>query len=52
MRTIANLALGIAVGSAVACLIVHRRAVVALAKGEPLPEPPEWHKKWHPVFSK
>lgn len=50
MRTIANLALGIAAGSIVACLVVHRRVVAAVIKGSPLPEPPEWHKVWHPCL--
>lgn len=49
MRTLANIALGIAVGSAVAYLVIHRRVVIALVKGEPMPEPPEWHKAWHPL---
>lgn len=50
MRTLANIALGIAAGSAVAYLVIHRRAIAAFVKGEPLPEPPAWHKKWHPAF--
>lgn len=52
MRTFANIALGLAVGSAVACLVVHRRVVAAVIKGDPIPEPPEWHKAWHPCISK
>ena len=52
MRTIANVALGFVAGSAVACLVVHRRVGIALVKGEALPEPPAWHKKWHPFFTK
>ena len=50
MRKIAKIALGVAVVGAVACLVVHRNVVVAMVKGEPLPEPPEWHKSWHPGF--
>ena len=50
MRTFANIALGIAVGSAVACLVVHRKVVAAILAGAPVPEPPEWHKKFHPCF--
>ena len=52
MRTLATIALGLAVGSAVACLVVHRRVVVAIVKGEEIPEPPEWHKSFHPLLSK
>ncbi|MBQ9042670.1 MAG: hypothetical protein IJ111_07630 [Eggerthellaceae bacterium] len=52
MSKIAKFAIGIAVGSAVCCLVVHRNVVKAMIKGEPLPEPPEWHKAWHPFLSK
>lgn len=52
MRTIANVALGLVAGSAVAYLVIHRRVVIALVKGEAVPEPPAWHKKWHPFLSK
>lgn len=51
MRTLANIALGVAVGGAVACLVVHRRVVIAIVTGRPVPEPPEWHKAWHPLIS-
>ena len=27
-------------------LIIHRRVISALITGEPMPEPPEWHKKF------
>ncbi|MBP5605063.1 MAG: hypothetical protein J6X60_05920 [Ruminiclostridium sp.] len=27
-------------------LIIHRRVFSALITGEPMPEPPEWHKKF------
>ena len=40
------IALGVAAGCAVACLVVHRRVVVAAVKGQPLPELPAWHT-WH-----
>jgi len=46
MKKIALAAAGVAFGCAVACLIVHRKVVVALVKGEPLPEPPASHT-WH-----
>lgn len=52
MRTIANIALGCAVGSAVAYLVIHRRVVAAILKGDPIPKPPAWHKGFHPCFSK
>ena len=52
MRTFAKIALGIAVGSAVACLVVHRRVVKAIVTGGEIPEPPEWHKSFHPLLSK
>ena len=38
-------------GCAVASLVVHRRVVAAVIKGEPLPEPPAWHKG-HPFLKK
>ena len=50
MKEIANIALGIVVGSVVACAVVHRHVIAAVIKGEPLPEPPEWHKSWHPCL--
>ena len=52
MRTIANIALGVVVGCAVASLVVHRGVIAAMVKGEPLPEPPAWHAKWHPCIKK
>ena len=27
-------------------LIIHRRVISAAVTGEPMPEPPEWHKKF------
>jgi len=47
MKTIANIALGVCVGSIACWLVIHRRAVAATIKGEPLPEQPAWHPK-HP----
>jgi len=44
MKKAIGIAAGVIAVSAAACLIVHRRVVVALVKGEPLPEPPAWHK--------
>ena len=35
--------------AAVACgvlLIIHRRVIAAAVTGEPMPEMPEWHKKF------
>lgn len=43
MKRLANIALGIAVGFTAAWLTIHRRAIAATLKGEPLPEPPAWH---------
>ena len=37
--------------SAVACsalIVIHRRVIAAAITGEPIPEPPEWHKKCFP----
>ena len=49
MKVFANVVLGVAVGCAVASLVIHRRVVAAAIKGEPLPEPPAWHT-WHPCL--
>ena len=49
MRTFANIVLGVLVGCMAASLFVHRRVIAAAIKGEPLPEPPEWHKG-HPCI--
>ena len=51
MKHIANSALGLFAGCAVASLVVHRRVIAAVIKGEPLPEPPAWHKG-HPFLKK
>ena len=50
MRNLVNIALGLAAGSVVAFLVIHRRAISATVKGEPLPEPPAWHKAIHPLM--
>ena len=52
MKQVANFALGIVVGCVAASMVVHRRVIDAVLKGEPIPEPPEWHKKYHPFFAK
>ena len=49
MKTFANILLGLIIGCAVASLVVHRRVIAAAIKGEPLPEPPKWHKG-HPCL--
>ena len=51
MKTVVNVALGLMIGCAVVSLFVHRRVVAAALKGEPLPEPPAWHKG-HPCLGK
>ena len=51
MKTIAKIALGVVAGCAVATLVIHRRVIIAAVKGEPLPEPPAWHKG-HPCLKK
>lgn len=33
-------------------LIIHRRVFTACLTGDPMPEPPEWHKKFLPCLSK
>ena len=48
MRKAVKIALGIVVVGTVACAIAHRRVIVAMVKGDPLPALPEWHKAWHP----
>ena len=51
MKKIACIALGAALGCAVVSAVAHRRVIAAMVKGEPLPEPPEWHKG-HPFLKK
>ena len=48
MGKVVKIALGIVVVGAVACAITHRRVIAAMVTGKPMPEPPEWHKSWHP----
>ena len=50
MKKALFIALGVVAGCAATSLVVHRRVVAAAIKGDPLPEPPEWHKKWHPLW--
>ena len=38
-------------GSMACWAIIHRRPIAAALKGEPLPEPPEWHT-WHTACKK
>ena len=51
MRHLANITLGLIAGCAVASLVIHRRVVAAIIKGEPIPEPPAWNKR-HPFLKK
>lgn len=44
MKTFTKIAIGLIVGSAVACAVVHRKVIVACLTGGPVPEPPAWHK--------
>ncbi len=46
MKKIIGFTLKACVVGAAACAIVHRRVIKAIAKGEPVPEPPAWHT-WH-----
>jgi hypothetical protein len=43
MKTAANIALGLFIGGVVAWTVIHRHAISACVKGEPIPEPPAWH---------
>lgn len=43
MKAIANIALGICAGTVVCWAVIHRRAIIATVKGEPLPQQPSWH---------
>ena len=52
MKTITYVVIGAAAGCVAASLFIHRRVIAAAIKGEPLPEPPEWHKAYHPCFNK
>ena len=50
MCKVIKIALGVVAVSAIACAVVHRNVIAAMVKGDPMPEPPEWHKAWHPGF--
>ena len=43
MKYIANIAVGICAGTVVCWAVIHRRAIIATVKGEPLPQQPSWH---------
>ena len=49
LKKVAWCALGAVAVGAVACAVVHRRVIVSMVTGKPMPEVPEWHKKWHPL---
>lgn len=49
MKKALGIALGIGIACMVACAVVHRRVIAAAVKGEPIPEPPAWHKG-HPCL--
>lgn len=44
MKKALYVALGASAVYMVTWAIVHRRVIAAMVKGEPLPEPPAWHK--------
>ncbi len=46
MKKIALIAAGVLVACMATSAVVHRNVIAAAIKGEPLPEPPAWHK-WH-----
>ena len=48
-----NLAKGAIAGAVIGCgafVFIHRRAIAAAINGDPMPEPPEWHKKCFKFF--
>ena len=49
LEKLAWCALGIVAVGTIACAIVHRRVIAAVLTGSPMPEPPAWHKQWHPA---
>ena len=51
MKKALYITLGAGAVCMLACAIVHRRVIAAMVKGEPLPEPPAWHKG-HPYMKK
>lgn len=42
LKTMVKFALGAA---AIGLLVAHRKSIMALVKGEPMPEAPDWHKR-------
>ena len=50
MSTLIKGAIGGAVIGCGALLFIHRRVIAAAINGDPMPEPPEWHKKCFKVF--
>ena len=48
MKTALKILVGCTVASTCAMLVIHRRVIAACIKGEPMPEPPAWHKKCFP----
>ena len=52
MKTAFKIAVGCAAVSTCCMLVIHRRVIAACIKGEPMPEPPEWHKKCFPCCFK
>lgn len=48
MKTAFKIAIGCAAVSTCCMLVIHRRVIAACIKGEPMPEPPKWHKKCFP----
>lgn len=50
LKVVGTIAVGAVIGCTVVSLVAHRRVIAAMVKGEPLPEPPEWHKSWHPCL--
>ena len=50
MSTLIKGAIGGAVIGCGAFVFIHRRVIAAAINGDPMPEPPEWHKKCFKVF--
>ena len=50
MKKIFGIAAGVAVGCVVCWTVIHRTVIAASNKGQPLPEPPAWHKACHPCM--
>jgi hypothetical protein len=51
MKQLVNIAIGAAIGCVACWAFIHRNAIAASIKGEPLPEPPAWHA-WYPGMKK